>query len=270
MGLKIIEQGDFDYDYENGRLLIWEPPAKGEAYAIGIDPAEGVGADNSVCQVLKIGTIHHPDVQVAEFACNFLDPVDFASVANTIGRLYSEDDGTEAFCTVECNAPCGDTVVNDLRSRHDYGNLYVWKQYDRRTNLYTNKLGWWTNRTTRPKLIARGLHAFANDDLIVNSPFLLDEMADFERDHFIAKAKARFGRHDDRILALLIAYWGAHDDEWLSGEDIAEERRLRGDAKAVVQTLQPKSDDRPRKPDYQSQALTYSDMMRQAEDDIFN
>lgn len=263
-GLQIIpEVSEYDFDYWNGRLLVWEAPERGEIYAIGVDPAEGVGQDRSVCEVIKVGNIHHPDVQVAEFSSDYLDPIFFADVVNTVGRFYCDDEGTEAFATIECNAPCGDTLVSDLRSRLDYGNLYIWKAYDRINNIYTNKLGWWTNKTTRPKIIARGLHAFSQKDLIVNSGFLLDEMADFERDHFIAKAKARHGRHDDRIMALLIGYWGAHDDEWLAGEDVGEQRRLRGLAGEIQQDMAAKSATKKRA-DYQNTAMTYTEMMSRA------
>jgi hypothetical protein len=270
MGLKVLPGiGEYDYDYWNGRLLIWEAPEQCEDYAIGVDPAEGVSADRSVCEVIKIGNLHHPDVQVAEFTCDYLDPIDFGNVVNTVGRLYSGPEGYEAFATIECNAPCGDTMLNDMRARLDYTNLYIWKAYDRINNVYTNKYGWWTNRVTRPKLIARGLHAFTNGDLVVNSPFLLDEMSDFERDHFIAKAKARHGRHDDRIMALLIGYWGAHDDEWLAGEDIAEERRLRRAAKDV-QNGMAKAAPVARRADYQNQALTYAQMMARANEQFWS
>jgi len=226
---------------------MWEPPEAGESYAIGVDPAEGVGRDRSVTQVIKIGTVSHPDIQVAEFACDFLDPVDYAACVNAIGQLYKDSEGNEAFCTVEVNAPCGDSMVNNLRSRLGYNNLYIWKAYDRITNMYTNKFGWWTNRTTRPKIIAAGLHAFMYNDLIINSAFTLDEMEDFERDHTVATGKARVGTHDDRIMALLICYWGAHDDEWISGEDVAEARRRRERGEDVrtevaVKTGKPKMD----------------------------
>ena len=271
MGMKLIpEISAFDWDYWNGRLLIWEAPRRNAHYALGVDPAEGVGADRSVCEVIKLGTLEYPDEQVAEFACDFMDPVDFASVVNTIGQFYTEDDGTEAFCTVECNAPCGDTMVNDLRSRWSYGNLFIKKEYDKRENLFTNKIGWWTNKTTRPKIIARGLHAFSYGDLIINSPFLLDEMGDFERDHFVAKAKASYGHHDDRIMALLIGYWGGHDDEWLSGEDIGEQRRLLSLAKYTQQEIiEQQPIPGPKRPDFQNQAISFKEMWANAEEELF-
>lgn len=265
-GMKVIPAaGEYDYDPWNGRLLIWEPPEAGEFYALGVDPAEGVGADRSVCEVIKIGNIHHPDVQVAEFACDFLDPVYFADVVNVIGRFYSDSEGIEALAIVEFNAPCGDVIISDLRTRLDYSNQFIWKAYDRINNVYTNKLGWSTNKSTRPKIIARGLHAFTQKDLLLNSHYLLDEMADFERDMYIAKAKARRGQHDDRIMALLIGYWGAHDDEFLAGEDIGEQRRLRKAAGGIQQELAEKQAT-VRRVDYQNTAITYRQMMERADE----
>lgn len=269
MGMKVLNDiSEYDYQWENGRMLVWEAPEGREQYALGVDPAEGVGADRSVCEVIKLGNLEHPSVQVAEFCCDFLDPVDFSSIVATIGRFYSSG-GEEAFCTVEVNAPCGDTMVTDLRTRHDYANLYIWKQYDRINNVFTNKYGWWTNRTSRPKLIARGLHAFANGDLIVNSPFLLDEMGDFERDHFIAKAKAAHGRHDDRIMALLIAYWGAFDESWLNGEDIDEERRMYQKAKGM-QREQAVAVAAKKRVDFQNRPVTYKQMYEEADSKLLD
>ena len=90
--------------------------------------------------------------------------------------------------------------------------------------MWTQRLGWWTSNITRPKLILRGVHAITSKGLIVNSSHCLNEMGQFESDHNIAKARARSGHHDDRVMALLIGYWGLHDDEWLAGEDITRER----------------------------------------------
>lgn len=268
MGLKIIpEIAPNDYEFWNGRMLIWEPPSSEDDYAIGVDVAGGVGSDRSVVQVIRRGDLKRPDEQVAEFASNYHDPVEFADIVAAIGRIYTSKDGDEAFCTMEVNGGYGDTCINELRGRLDYTNLFVWKVYDKRTNLETNRLGWYTTRSTRPKLVARGIHAFALGDIIINSPLLLDEMEDFESDDVIAKAKARFGKHDDRVMALLIGYWGMHDDEWLSGEDIAEKRRLLTDARDVMET---KKAENVKKIDWQNSAVSLDRMWADAEAHIFD
>lgn len=265
--VKVIERSQYDYDEWNGRLLCWEEPKPHEYYALGVDPAEGVRGDRSVCQVIKIGNMHHPDVQVAEFTCDFMDPVDFAYVVKTIGAdIYPDPDNTEAFCTVECNAPCGDTMISDLRMKLDYGNLYVRKAYDRINNIYTNSLGWWTNKASRPKIIARGLHALSYGDLIINSPYLIDEMSDFKQDQFEDSPRARAGKHDDRVMALLIGYWGAHDEEFLSGEDIGEQRRLAARVKKVEEIKQELAPER--RASYQAKAMSSAEMSARANADF--
>lgn len=264
--MKIITPSEYEKDPWNGRLLVWDPPIKGEVYGLGVDPAEGVGADNSVCEVILLGNIKHPDIQVAEFACNYLDPIEFAEVVRTIGRWYADPDGTEAFCTVEINAPCGDVMVNDLYNRLDYGNLFIRKHYDKLSNIYTNLLGWSTNKATRPKIISRGIHAFSYGDLLVNSDYILQEMQTFQRDMTIAKHKAMSGKHDDRLMALLIGYWGAHDEEFLAGDDIGAERRaeeLKRKDSATIQ-LEVKTTPTVRRGDFQGQPISYAKMMERA------
>jgi hypothetical protein len=268
MALHIVERNKYDVDEWNGRLLVWDAPRAGEEYILGVDTSEGVKKDRSVCEVIQKGNLYHPDIQVAEFACDFMDPVDFASVVSTIGKFYSDPDGSEAFCTIETNNPAGSSVLNTLRTKLDYTNLFIRKDYEKRENLYTTKLGWHTTRHNRGLIIARGIHALSYGDLIINSPYLLDEMADFESNHDIAQAKVKVGKgHDDRVMAMLVGYFGGHDDEWLSGDDIAEERRLREKAGQIQQKMAA-SDDRTaqKRPDWQSSAVSARKMNELAED----
>ncbi len=273
--MRIINRNSADWDFWNGRLLIYDAPVSGEIYWLGVDPAEGVRGDRSVCQVGMYGNMKHPDIQVAEFACDYLDPVDFAAVVDSIGRFYSDPDGTEAFLTLEVNAPCGDTMCSDLRLRKDYTNQFIRKSYDKINNIYTNTYGWSTNKSTRPKLIARGVHAMQYGDLVINSPFLLDEMSDFRRDKFDEKPEARRSHHDDRIMALLIGYYGAHDDEWISGDDLAEQRRAQLKADQITTTIIEHHDPQPQsvqahKTDYQQRAISFRQMHDEAEDFLFD
>jgi hypothetical protein len=263
--MRVIQPSQFDLDSWNGRLLCFEAPEPHEIYAMAIDPGGGVGGDRTVCQVLKLGTIKHPDVQVAELACDFMDPVDFASVANTIGRWYADPDGTEAFCTVETNFHAGETILSELRYRWDYSNFYIRRTVDRLTSTYTNIVGWSTNKASRPKLIARGLHALQYGDLVIRSPHLVDEMSDFRQDHFDDKPEARRSRHDDRIMALLMCYYGAHEDEWLNGVDIGELRRATSVAETIIEAKAPDT----RKIDYQSRPVKLADINADWENRFF-
>lgn len=265
LGFSILEEiGAYDFDYWNGRLLVWEAPDAQAVYTLGVDPGQGKGEDRSVVQVIRNGDLKRGDEQVAEFASNFHGPVELAPVVAAIGRLYKGFDD-EALAVIECNtAGGGDTCQFDLRSRFAYSNLFIWKTYDKRTNLWTQRLGWWTTAQSRGKVVARGLHSISSGDLKVHSPFLLDEMEDFETDLHLARAKARFGRHDDRVMALLIGHWGAHDEEWLAGEDISAERKRLTTAEKLADVEERRSGV---KADYQNTPVSAERMWEMAEDD---
>jgi hypothetical protein len=266
MGFNIVKEvSKYDYDYWNGRVLIWDPPEMGASYCIGVDVAEGVGGDRSVIEVLRRGDLSRPDEQVAEFASDYHDPLDLSPIVAELGRFYRDDDGTAALAIVEANG-LGEGVILDLNTRLEYDNLFRWKVYDKVTNLETNRLGWWTNRTSRPKLIARGVHAIIKSDLVMHSTFLFEEWTDFQRDHYLARAAATSGHHDDRVMAMLMAHWGAHDDEWVAGIDIAEQRRLLTAAGTVLQAKEEKVG---RRADYQNRAITAAQMDQEADDALF-
>lgn len=206
----------------NGRLLVYEQPRDGFEYILGVDVAEGVGQDRSVVQVLRLGTRYEPDEQVGEWASDWHTTNQLVKVIETIGWFYRSAD-LPALAVIEITGP-GMDVCSDLAGRN-YPNIYERQVWDHAEDTYAHKIGWSTNRTTRPRLISKGIHAFSQQDLLVNSPHCLDEMQDFSGDPLKAKTQAKAGRHDDRIMALLIGYHGGHDQEWLAGEDIADERR---------------------------------------------
>ena len=231
-------------DSWNGRLRMWEMPADDARYIMGVDAGKGVGRDRSVIEVIRKGDMIRPDEQVAEFASTTHDPLALAEMASAIGRLYGGRDD-EALAVVEMNsAGGGDICLTDMRYRWNYSNCYVWKIYDKNTNVWTHRLGWYTNAATRPKLVVRGSHAINNGDLIINSPELLYEMAGFDESLWKAAVRSKTGEaHDDRVMALLMAYWGAHDEEWLAGEDTARARAVKHAAEHPPLTTTPDSAD---------------------------
>lgn len=242
------------HDAWNGRLLVYEAPRDGFNYSIGVDVAEGVGADRSVCSVVRLGTLNEDDLQVAEWACDCRTTKELGQVAETLGNFYQGRDGMPALLVIEITGP-GLDVLSDLAGTN-YNNLYERRVYDKRDGTTTNKLGWSTNRTSRPRMLQRVLHALQQGDLHLNSPYLLDEMQDFTTDSTLAKARAKSGRHDDRVMSLMLAYCGGHDDEWLSGEDVAADRRVKRKRLKPVLT----SSGKVVKKDYQNTALTYAEM----------
>lgn len=257
-----------NYDEEkwwNGRLLIWEGPLRGYTYAMGVDCAEGVGKDRSVVSVIKIGNKGEPDTQVAEFASDWHGAAAMAPIVSAIGRFYSDSENLEAIVTIEGNM-LGQVCIQDLRTAHGYSHFYIRRMYDRYENIWVDKLGFVTNRQSRPALISRGLHAMQEGHLVPASEFLLQEMEDFEGDWNLAQARAKSGQHDDRVIAFKMAYWGAHEEEWLAGEDPIEEF-----ARLTVAGQIEKAEEKVtgRKADWQNTAITYEEMMAASDEEMF-
>src|SRR3990167_10550035 len=70
---RLSQLKEFELDYDHfplGALVMWEEPRPNTNYTIGVDPSWGVGQDRSAIHVLKNGTVHNKDMQVAEFAAD--------------------------------------------------------------------------------------------------------------------------------------------------------------------------------------------------------
>lgn len=266
VGMEAIRKGEFDDD-PNGRFLEFEPPSRNASYVLGVDVATGVGLTNSVIHVLKMGTMYEPYVQVGEFACNFLDPHSLAPIIDFLGRKYFNwREELPALACIECNN-AGESTQYDLMTLYNYTNIYVWKVYDKTGNLMTNRLGWWTTPRTRRKIVLYGSRMLKTGMWVINSPWFIDEMADFELQRGVgnalldsemeAIARHKAGALDDRLMAGFIAIWCAQD---LREADIAdpsiEHQKLR-ERQAENKELEAKG--LPKR-DYINTAISYREM----------
>ena len=249
-------------------FVMWEPPRKGFVYTVGVDPSWGMGQDRSVIHVLRNGTMHSPDTQVAEFVTDDINMHDLAPICNLIGRLYADEtEQLEALMSVECNI--SDDIVHDLRNKYGYGNLFIWKYYDSIKRQLSNKLGWWTNARTRPKLINKAMQYVKHGWWDIASPWMIAEMETIEKLEDQAQIKAASGLHDDLFMAGSIALWSAHDMEFgdLAGDagEVAAERDRRAEMALMSQTIvRPPMSERK---DFQNTAVTYKQMMDWEDDD---
>lgn len=221
--------------------------------------------------------VGHPDssfcvLQGAVHNSNHHDPISLAEIAAAIGRLYGGKDD-EALAVVELNtAGGGDICQTHMRNVWGYTNLYVRKRYDAITGTWSQQLGWNTNNASRPKMVVAGSHAINSGDLIVHSPELLYEMAGFDENLWKANVRSKSGEaHDDRVMALLMAYWGAHDEEWLVGEDVARDRAAHRATSAQRLLTDPSrpSDNVPRR-DFQNTAVSSDAYDRYADELAFD
>lgn len=253
----------------NGRLLTFGDPNPLRRHYMGVDIGSGQGLTNSVIHVLQEGNMHSPDIQVAEFACDFLNPHEFAAVVNLVGNMYYSDiDDLPAMACIENNNQ-GESCQYDLMTYYGYTNVYVRKILDSTTGLETSKYGWMTTPKTRPRIVNHGYHQIKRKQWKINSPWFIDEMGNFTTkrmlttdDMDLEKQAVAAGRHkvgakDDRLMAGFIAIWCCHENRVLE-EDPAISRAREEEIQRIAKEEQDRTGIRK---DFQNTAISYDRMM---------
>lgn len=226
---KLSRLKEFDLDFDEppeGAFVMWEEPKPNTDYTIGCDPSWGVGQDRCAIHILKNGTIKNKDQQVGEFCSSTINVHELVPICYTLGNLYKNTlEDREALMSVECNI--SDDIVHQLRNNYSYSNLFVWKFYDTIKKQLSNKLGWWTNSRTRPKIIIKAVHYIKQDWWDISSPWLVNEMQTIEKLEDKQRVAAAAGHHDDLFMAAAIALWSAHDLEFSELGEIEETAKRR-------------------------------------------
>lgn len=171
---------------------IYAEPKKGHRYVLGGDPAEGVGGDNSVAEIIDVMTLE----QVGEFVSNSIPPKEFAHVVDKVCRYYNM-----ALAAIERNNH-GGTVLEELKMI--YPNIYKREVFDEKTRKKTSKLGFITDSHTRDLILDEFDQLLRECNVLIHSAILRAELFTFivnEDDKRVAKP----GTHDDTIMASAIA-----------------------------------------------------------------
>jgi len=186
---------------EFGELEVFrEPTANGE-YRIGVDVSEGIevndrDTDWSVATVLDALSYE----QVALLRTK-TDPDLLAWKLTTLAQYYNE-----ALLIVERNNH-GLVTLRSLLDKHHYAKLYHEIKLDERGMRRTKRVGFLTTIRSRPQLVDVLRELLRNEDLLVRSPKILDELMTFV---VLPNGKeaANSGSHDDCVMSLALAAWG--------------------------------------------------------------
>jgi hypothetical protein len=125
-----------------------------------------------------------------------------------------------------------------------YTHFYRWEVLDQAdpSKRFRNSIGWSTTTRTRPILLDKFFEALTSldplsglPDLRINSPFTIDELADFQTDGALWEASAARGAHDDAILSCAIGYYIAWRLAGGEREPLAEKRRRRSEVESRQQ-----------------------------------
>ncbi len=189
----------------------------GHRYAVAGDVAEGIGRDNAVAVVIDFDAIvdgvKKPEV-VAIYVSNTIPPDLFAYELKSAGTRYGN-----CLIAVERNNH-GHATIAILKGV--YFNLYKEIRTGTMNDEETEKIGWLTGPSTKPKMLFAIRNA-VNEELInIPDQETLNEMRDFPPLEVTNGSKRdRSGSHWDRIMALSIC-WQMKDSA--AGMIIMEEK----------------------------------------------
>lgn len=173
-------------------LKIWEQPQESVKYVIGADVSD-TGDDFSVATVMRIDQTR----TVARWRSD-CEPSEFGEVLKELGDWYNS-----ALIGVESNNH-GLTTIQRLRDMN-YTNLYRRETgLDERFEQHTSKLGWRTDRKTKPLMIDALSEAISKGSIQDFDIEFVRECITYVVDKRGA-TNAQPGRHDDCVISTAIA-----------------------------------------------------------------
>jgi len=208
------------------RLFIWEFPfpkvkidgKMGEVeqeYSTGVDGSEGLEGrgDNSSIQVVKKGSLLWQAEQVAEFVCSSMMTIELLPYTLAIGSFFSKRSKeyvNQCRQTIEINFG-GSGLQHNIRLA-GWSNFHRWEgAYDNLKRRSAHKMGWETNAWSRPLLMGPVIRAIKGGFFKLNSPYLIEELTNLQRDlHDNQRIEAKGSDHDDRFFSAAPAFFSLH------------------------------------------------------------
>ncbi|MFY9423070.1 MAG: hypothetical protein WAP91_08790 [Bacilli bacterium] len=183
--LKFIEDS-------SGYINIWKMPQPNKFYVIGADVSEGLATGDYSCAVVL-----DEDFYLVESWYGHIDPDLFGDELVKLGMFYNE-----AYLGIESNNHGLTTIKSVLRK--EYWNIYYQKSYDKIDEKITKKIGWNTNRRTKPIMINALAEYIREMWLGIKWDTLISECFTYiiEED---GSTNAQAGAHDDTVIATAIA-----------------------------------------------------------------
>ena len=196
----VLEVGDMNDNYkvsEYDGLRTYREPVQDEQYIVAADVSEGVdGGDYAVASVWSRKT----GEEVAMYR-GLLPPDRFGDKLNELGRNYNN-----ALMVVESNNH-GLTTLTRLKELL-YPTMYFRQQnFETVATPFSDKLGWRTNKATRPLMIDELNKALRTGALTPRSKELINEMLVFVYDDN-GNMDHQPGFHDDCIFSAAMAWQG--------------------------------------------------------------
>lgn len=224
IGDQVLHPLEAEYDGDpRGLIWMWEPPIAKESYVMAVDPTVGrtgwsratrtdddYRIDNGAIEILRVGRDESPDAQVCEFAAP-IDAEELGVVANALGRLFcGKDEQQQALSIIEMYPGPGLLTFREMIQR-GYTNHFVWKYLDSMSAIGAQKFGFWPSREANKYLWIRASRHIHSGKFLPRSEWLVEEMRNCAVDVSKMWGAAVYGKHDDRVRAMMMALWAIHD-----------------------------------------------------------
>ncbi len=178
----------------------WEKPNPSGRYVIGIDPAAGIGGDDSALVVLNRTT----NALVFRFNADTLQPDEFGQQALRILRYYDQDHENVVEANIETNHASYVTVLEILREQGSFYRWYKQEVWDAIKKTFKRNVGFRTHRASRDVLIDDARAVVRNGTIKIPDARLIEQMMNFKV--IDEKAQAMMGYKDDILFAFMIAF----------------------------------------------------------------
>jgi hypothetical protein len=177
-----------------GELKVYENPIPGKRYVIGGDGAQGIeGGDFSSLCILGL-----PELSTVAIFEQIIGSHEFAGCAYWLSKLYNN-----ALLAIELNDKGGYAAMQELENNYPDANLY----FQPVVKLHKGKplrYGWVTNAITRSIMISDAKNLLTKNYIQVYDMNTLKQLRSFVK-HKDGKLAAITGKHDDLVIALMIA-----------------------------------------------------------------
>lgn len=196
--LAAIEQDIAAPIREYDGVCIYHHPVPDHAYQVGVDPS--LGAEDP-CHICVVDTT--TGEEVANYS-GFVPNNVVVQKAFQLATLYSPT--TDALVIPEVTG-AGQAFIEEFKKI--YSHIYVREVFNHRENKKTQKLGFFTNFSSKTQLIEHFRDLLSKKWPKIRDKKKLDELRVFVYSDEAAQkgAGAQRGYHDDRVMAIMLAFW---------------------------------------------------------------
>lgn len=188
--------------------VFYKDPKPNHKYVMGVDPSEGIGSDHSAIVILDI-TQTIPEV-VATYTNKYIAPDMLAYEIKNRGIAYNH-----ALAIVERNNS-GHATLTQLKQIYPEDLIYREEKKEKIEDQQTERLGWHTNLSTKPRMFFDLSTAINEGSLHLVSEVLYLEARGYKREALNkTKADPNVTNHFDMLTALAIAYQGRIYDDFV-------------------------------------------------------